>query len=98
MKNDQILILFTPSARVLYHGQIKQLVTVLDNSLEMRHAAKHQSRPSKDDRNVLQLISAGLQVAQILMDASAMEFLDNLYAQTESEIQLRKGKKDGGVF
>ena len=52
-------------ARVLYNGQIKQLVTVLENSLEMRHAAKHQSRPLKDDRNVLQLISAGLQVAKL---------------------------------
>jgi hypothetical protein len=67
-------------------------------SLEMRHAAKHQPRTPKDDRNVLQLISAGLQVAQILMDASAMEFLDNLYVQTEREIQFRKGKKDGEVL
>ena len=52
-------------ARVLYGGQIKQLITILENSLEMRHAAKHQSRPLKDDRNVLQLISSGLQVAKI---------------------------------
>ena len=77
-------------ARVLYNGQIKQLITVLENSLEMRHAAKHQSRPLKDDRNVLQLISAGLQVAKILKDASAMEFLDQLYLQTERMIQTRK--------
>lgn len=49
-------------ARVLYNGQIKQFVTILENSLEMRHAAKHQSRPLKDDRNILQLISAGIQV------------------------------------
>ena len=77
-------------ARVLYNGQIKQFVTVLENSLEMRHAAKHQSRPLKDDRNVLQLISAGLQVARILIDASAMEFLDQLYVHTENLIQSRK--------
>lgn len=77
-------------ARVLYNGQIKQLVTVLENSLEMRHAAKHQSRPLKDDRNVLQLISAGLQVAKILRDASTMEFLDHLYVQTEALINSRK--------
>ena len=77
-------------ARMLYQGQIKQLVIVLENSLEMRHAAKHQSRPLKDDRNVLQLISAGLQVAKILKDASVMEYLDNLYGQTETKIQLRK--------
>jgi hypothetical protein len=77
-------------ARVLYNGQIKQLITVLENSLEMRHAAKHQSRPLKDDRNVLQLISAGLQVAKILKDASAMEYLDQIYIQTERTIQMRK--------
>lgn len=77
-------------ARILYNGQIKQFVTILENSLEMRHAAKHQSRPLKDDRNVLQLISAGLQVAKLLKDASAMEFLDNLYVQTERNIQTRR--------
>jgi hypothetical protein len=76
-------------ARFLYNGQIKQLVTILENSLEMRHAAKHQSRPLKDDRNILQLISAGIQVAKILKDASAMEYLDNLYVTTEQQIQER---------
>ena len=76
--------------RVLYQGQIKQLITVLENSLEMRHAAKHQSRPLKDDRNVLQLISAGIQVAKILKDAIAMEQLDRLYVRTEELIQSRK--------
>ena len=77
-------------ARVLYNGQIKQLVTVLENSLEMRHAAKHTSRPLKDDRNVLQLISAGLQVAKILKDAACMQYMDSLYLQTERIIQTRK--------
>ncbi|SLM36214.1 hypothetical protein LPUS_05703 [Lasallia pustulata] len=77
-------------ARVLYGGQIKQLVTVLENSLEMRHAAKHQSRPLKDDRNVLQLISAGLQVAKILKDGGAMEMLDSLYIDIERLIQSRR--------
>lgn len=77
-------------ARVLYNAQIKQLVTVLENSLEMRHAAKHQSRPLKDDRNVLQLISAGIQVTKILKDASAMEHLDILYVHTERLIQSRR--------
>ncbi|KAH7037713.1 uncharacterized protein B0I36DRAFT_70005 [Microdochium trichocladiopsis] len=76
-------------ARVLYNGQIKQFVTILENSMEMRHAAKHQSRPLKDDRNVLQLISAGIQVAKILKDAPAMQFLDNLYVKTESLIRER---------
>ncbi|KAH0541654.1 hypothetical protein FGG08_003885 [Glutinoglossum americanum] len=76
-------------ARVLYNGQIKQFVTVLENSLEMRHAAKHQSRPLKDDRNVLQLISAGIQVTKILKDAHAMQYLDRLYVNTEMKIQSR---------
>ncbi|KAL8695567.1 MAG: hypothetical protein Q9224_003345 [Gallowayella concinna] len=77
-------------ARVIYNGQIKQLVTILENSLEMRHAAKHQSRPLKDDRNVLQLISAGLQVAKILKDAACMEYMDSLYLDTEKLIRNRK--------
>lgn len=76
-------------ARVLYNGQIKQFVTILENSLEMRHAAKHQSRPLKDDRNILQLISAGIQVAKILKDAQAMDYLDRLYVTTEQQIQER---------
>lgn len=76
-------------ARVLYNGQIKQFVTILENSLEMRHAAKHQSRPLKDDRNILQLISAGIQVAKILKDAAAMDYLDQLYVSTEKQIQER---------
>lgn len=76
-------------ARVLYNGQIKQFVTILENSLEMRHAARHQSRPLKDDRNILQLISAGIQVAKILKDAPAMDFLDRLYVATDKQIQER---------
>ena len=74
----------------LHNGQIKQLITVLENSLEMRHAAKHSSRPVKDDRNVLQLISAGTQVAKILKDSSAMQFFDRLYVDTEKLINDRR--------
>lgn len=74
----------------LHSGQIKQLITVLENSLEMRHAAKHSSRPVKDDRNVLQLISAGTQVARILKDGSAMQFFDGLYVDTEKLIHDRR--------
>lgn len=75
-------------ARVLYNGQIKQFITILENSLEMKQAAK-QSRPLKDDRNILQLISAGIQVARILKDAPAMSYLDKLYVATEKQIQER---------
>ncbi|KKY22694.1 hypothetical protein UCRPC4_g03197 [Phaeomoniella chlamydospora] len=77
-------------ARVLYNGQIKQFITVLENSLEMRHAVKHTSRPCKDDRNILQLISAGTQVAKIFKDAYAMEILNRLYKTTESTIEERR--------
>lgn len=77
-------------ARVLYNGQIKQLVTVLENSLEMRHASTHSSRPPKDDRNILQLISAGTQVAKMLKDATTMEELDTLYQHVEKLIRERR--------
>jgi hypothetical protein len=80
-------------ARVLYNGQIKQFITILGNSLEMRHAAKHQSPPLKDDRNILQLISAGIQVAKILKDAPAMENLDCIYNQTETVTAVRASAK-----
>ena len=79
-------------ARVLHGGRIRQLVSVLEGSLEVRHAAAHPGRPRLDDRHVLQLVSAGLQVARILMDADAMEALDELYTQTEALIQARKGQ------
>jgi hypothetical protein len=76
-------------ARVLYNGQIKQFITILENSLEMRHCTAHQSRPLKDDRNILQLISAGIQVAKLLRDADAMSYMDQLYVATEKKIQER---------
>lgn len=82
-------------ARVLYNGQIKQFITVLENSLEMRHAAKHQSRPLKDDRNILQLISAGIQVAKILKDAAAMDYLDRLVSATLTHKLFLFGSGDG---
>ena len=77
-------------ARVLYNGQIKQLCTVLENSLEMRHASAHQSRPPKDDRNVLQLISAGIQVSKMFKDAVSMALLDRLYQDVEATIWERR--------
>ena len=76
-------------ARVLYNGQIKQFVPTLEHSLEMRYAPRSQRRPLKDDRHMLQLLSAGIQVAKILKDAAAMEFLDRLYLSTERQIQDR---------
>lgn len=84
-------------ARVLYNGQIKQFITVLENSLEMKHAARNQSRPLKDDRNILQLISAGIQVAKILKDAAAMDYLDRLYTATEMQIHERREAQNQGM-
>ena len=75
---------------IIYGGKIKQLFTTLEYSLEMRHAAKHQSRSPKDDKNVLQPIRAGIQVAKFFKDASAMEYLDQLYCETEELIHCRK--------
>lgn len=81
-------------ARVLYDNQIKQLVTTLENSIAARQTAnKDQPNPKrkpKDDRYILQLVSAGTQVARILMDSCAMKELDDLYARTEAVILERR--------
>ena len=78
-------------SHAIFRGQIKELTTILDNSLEMRHTTKPQPRSLKDDRTVLQFISAGIQVGKILKDASTMGDLDRLYQRTEKLIQERKG-------
>jgi hypothetical protein len=44
----------------------------------------------RDDRNFLQIISAGLQVAKLLKDAGAMRDLDVIYAFTEEEMFKRR--------
>lgn len=85
-------------ARVLYKSQIKHLVTTLENSLDIRYSPRDQTRPLKDDRNILQLISSALQVAKILMDAVAMEQLDLLYTRSESLILQRRTAPRGLLF
>lgn len=77
-------------ARVLHDSQIKHLVTVLENSLQPPSWATHQDQPVKDDRTMLQFISAGTQVAKMLKDSAAMSHLDRLYTQTASCIQDRR--------
>ena len=77
-------------SKAIYDGQIKELTTLLENSVEMRHSTKPQSRPLKDDRHVLQLISAGIQVGRMLKDVTTMDYLDRLYKDTEALIQQRK--------
>jgi hypothetical protein len=80
-------------ARVLYDNQIKQFVTTLENSIAVRQNNRdQQSRIPKDDRYMLQLVSAGTQVARILMDSLSMEQLDALYRQTENVILERRAR------
>ncbi len=86
------------SARVLFHDQIKQLIIVLKNFLKMQHAVKHQSRSLKDDRNVLQLISAELQIDQILKDAVCMKLLDNLRSDRNQDSALKRSKRSKRRF
>lgn len=81
-------------ARVLFDNQIKQFVTVLENSIAARQGTNKgqtsaKQRP-KDDWYMLQLISAGVQVAKILMDSLAMQQLCELYSQTEATILERR--------
>ena len=81
-------------ARVLFDNQIKQLVTTLENSIAARQTANkgHLSpkRKPKDDRYILQLISAGTQVTKLLSDSLAMAHLNELYSRTEAVIMERK--------
>lgn len=81
-------------ARVLYDSQIKQLVTTLENSIAARQPAnKDQLSPKRkprDDRYVLQLISAGTQVTKLLVDSLAMKQLNELYGRTEAVIADRR--------
>lgn len=80
-------------ARLLHDNQIKYLVTVLENSVPIRHA--RSGEPSKifkimkDDRYVLQLVSAGIQVAKLLMDSLAMQELIDLYVSTQNIVLER---------
>lgn len=85
-------------ARVLFENQIKQFVTTLENSIAARPQTKDHARTPKDDRYMLQLISAGTQVAKILMDSLSMEQLDDLYMQSESIILDRRSRNRGSGF
>lgn len=80
-------------ARVLFENQIKQLVTILENSIPARQSRDQQFRSLKDDRYILQLISASTQVAKLLMDSHAMVQLDNLYQTTESLMMERRARQ-----
>lgn len=82
-------------ARFLFENQIKQFVTRLENSLVVRQTPSRRSdqmiaRQPRDDRYMLQLISAGIQVAKILMDSVAMGKLNDLYLTTEAVVLERR--------
>ena len=56
----------------------------------MRHAVIYQFRPLKNDRNILQLISAGLQIAKILKDNSVINDFNKIYIEAENLINVQK--------
>jgi len=84
-------------ARVLFDNQIKQFVTTLENSIVARQSPKGnlQTRTPKDDRYILQLISAATQVAKILMDSWSMKQLDDLYTSVDSMVLERRAAEYG---
>lgn len=86
-------------ARVLYDNQIRNLVTILENSIPIRSSKPREQlgveSATKDDRYLLQLISAGVQVARILMDSLAMQELSELYVDIEAVILNRRQHNQG---
>jgi hypothetical protein len=82
---------------VLFDNQIKQFVTTLENSIVVRQNPKGnlQTGTPKDDRHILQLISAATHVAKILMDSWSMKQLDDLYTSVESVILERRTTEYG---
>ncbi|KAL7799927.1 hypothetical protein V8C37DRAFT_97299 [Trichoderma ceciliae] len=79
-------------ARILHNSQVMQFEIILDSSLGIHHGIKHLQDSLVDDRKILQLISASIQVAKMLKDASAMGELDQLYVNTET--MIRKHTKE----
>lgn len=81
-------------ARILHENRIKHLVTALENSVPLGNIKSRESvsfgKVMKDDRYVLQLISAGIQVTRILLDSLAMRELIALYIDTESIVVRRR--------
>lgn len=91
-------------ARVLYDNQIRQLVTTLEHSVSPYRPTPNDraksTRVAHDDRYILQLLSAGTQVAKLLMDSLAMQQLNDLYAHTENVVMNRRyqSRAASGVF
>lgn len=86
-------------ARVLHDNQIRNLVTILENSIPIRSSKPREQlgveSTMKDDRYLLQLVSAGVQVTRILMDSLAMQQLIELYVDIEAVILNRRQQNQG---
>ncbi|RFU80812.1 hypothetical protein TARUN_1377 [Trichoderma arundinaceum] len=72
--------------RALLNAEVAQFEANLESSLGINNGAKESGNSLKDDRYILQLISASIHVAQMLKDASAMGELGRLYDATETKI------------
>ncbi|KAH7165313.1 hypothetical protein EDB81DRAFT_778963 [Dactylonectria macrodidyma] len=75
-------------ARAFRNEQVGDLITILENSLDIQ-IARHQSPPSQNDRSMLRLITLGFEVAKILEDAPAMKSLQELKFSTKRQIEER---------
>ncbi|KAK6354455.1 hypothetical protein TWF730_008856 [Orbilia blumenaviensis] len=79
---------------LLHNERIKEFVTILQNSGEIRHVVAHPSRPLKSDMGVFQLISAGIHVAQIIKDWDGMEEMLKIKENTENIIAKRRRRRE----
>ncbi|PMD29036.1 hypothetical protein L207DRAFT_446206 [Hyaloscypha variabilis F] len=69
-------------AHVLHHDEINQLFAVLESPLQLGRIA--QSKVPRDDRTILQMVFAGIQVARLLQDSMGVDYLDMLYTGIEN--------------
>ena len=67
---------------VLHGGQIKHMVTLMENSTLVRHSPDDPSQAIDDDMHMLQIISAAVQVVKLLRNYEATFILLELYNQT----------------
>jgi hypothetical protein len=74
-------------AEILSKTEAAQLKKSLVSSLGIHHKLKHLKDSLMDDRHILQLISAGIQITILLKDVLAANELILLHAQTEATIQ-----------
>ena len=78
-------------AKFVYDEQIKNMTTAIENANHVRQPPQSLDPMQKDDWQLLQYISAAVQVAKILKDGGTMNELVTLYELTERKILQRKG-------